>query len=147
VIGSFKLQFDELSYFSVEPDTYMYDGESFDPSYKGMCIFGVMAGNSSQNTYILGNAFLKNYVAVFDCKNSRIGLAIPVGSIIAVRATFSQGVVALIAISFAVLFPLFALGIYFLVKLIKQKRKQDQKNKRTAEETNLLSQLSATKDQ
>jgi hypothetical protein len=41
LIGPFKLQFDSLKYFSVEPETYLFDGEEF--GLKDHCVFGVFA--------------------------------------------------------------------------------------------------------
>ena len=41
LIGPFKLQFDSLEYFSIEPETYLFDGEEF--GLPGQCVFGVFA--------------------------------------------------------------------------------------------------------
>lgn len=46
----------------------MYEGEQFGDEYKGNCIFGVMASDEATKggMYILGQAFLRNYLTVFD---------------------------------------------------------------------------------
>ena len=142
-IGPFKLQFDELAYFSVEPDFYMYDGALFDPAYKDMCVFGVMANPDPKvkDTYVLGHSFMRNYLSIFDAKNKRVGLAIHVTSNAAVRATFSGGIIALLAISVAILFPLFILGIYFIVMSYKKKRRARERAMRSQRENNLMTNL------
>jgi len=58
---------------------------------------------------------LRNYLTGFDADKKTISFGIHVNSKTAVRKTFSGGIIALIAISTAILFPLFALGIYFLI--------------------------------
>jgi len=61
-----------------------------------------------------------------------------------VRKTFSGGIIALIAISTAVLFPLFALAIYFLIQYLKKDRRQREREEREARKRNLMSDLDRT---
>ena len=62
--------------------------------------------------------------------NSQIGLALSTTSTSAVRETYSQGIIALIAISVAVLFPASLIGIYFIRKKCK-KVNRDHRNSNT----------------
>lgn len=121
----------------------MYDGAVFDPTYKDMCVFGVMANPDPKvtDTYVLGHSFLRNYLSIFDAKNKKVGLAIHVTSNAAVRATFSGGIIALLAISVAILFPLFILGIYFIVEASKKKRRARERAMKSHRENNLTSAL------
>lgn len=107
------------------------------------CTFGVMASKEAtdNNIYILGNAFLKNYLTVFDLANKEISFGIHVTSKAAVRRTYSAGVRFAIAFSFAVLFPLFVLAIYCLYVMRKKNLKRKQKEARDNERENLMSQL------
>ena len=41
LIGPFKIQFNTLEYFSVEPEKYLFDGAEF--GYPDACIFGVFS--------------------------------------------------------------------------------------------------------
>jgi hypothetical protein len=58
VIGPLKIQFSTLEYFSVEPETYLFDGKDFNDD--GSCVFGVFKHQDSNHDkeYILGSAFL-----------------------------------------------------------------------------------------
>ncbi len=107
-----------------------------------MCFLGVIAHSDPDcDTFYLGNAFLRNYLAIFDLDNERVGLAIPKGVKSAVRATFSGGMIALIAISVAILFPLAILAIYFMVLRYKKAKKLRISKTRTQLEENLRSAL------
>ena len=58
VIGPLKIQFSTLEYFSVEPETYLFDGKDFND--EGSCIFGVFKHQNPghERVYILGSSFL-----------------------------------------------------------------------------------------
>eukprot|EP00347_Sterkiella_histriomuscorum_P014759 403359643 len=142
-IGPFKLQFNSNDYFSVEPEQFMYEGAQFGPEYAGNCIFGVMSSDeaTSTGTFILGQAFLRNYLTVFDVAKKQISFGIHVSSEAAIRRTYSGGIIALLAISTALLFPLFVLGIYYLVQLKKRDRRKREREAHEQERQNLMSAL------
>lgn len=95
--------------------------------------------SKTSDTYILGHAFLRNYLSIYDAKSKQVGLAIHTLSNAAVRATFSGGIIALIAISVAIIFPLFVLGLYFGVLAYKKKKKARIAAEKSQLETNNLS--------
>ena len=59
---------------------YLIDGQDFNVTYVGICIFGIsslpsMAGLPS-NMILLGDVFLRNYYSVYDWENESVHLAI-----------------------------------------------------------------------
>jgi hypothetical protein len=58
LIGPFKIQFGSYDYFSIEPDTYLFDGSEFD--HDNVCVFGVLPHPDPKDNdkYILGAPFL-----------------------------------------------------------------------------------------
>lgn len=57
--------------FSVPPEDYLLDYSEADVSY---CILGISAGDFG--IYILGDAFLRSYLTVYDFTNEQVGIAI-----------------------------------------------------------------------
>ena len=70
----------------------------------------------------MGLPFLENYFTIYDWDNKRVGVAISTGSSAAVRDTFSQGIIALIALSVILFFPLSVFGLYMLYKIRRYRR-------------------------
>ncbi|CDW86019.1 eukaryotic aspartyl protease family protein [Stylonychia lemnae] len=142
-IGPFKIQFSTNEYFSVESDEFTYNGKDFGPYYENQCVFGVMSSElaTKNNEFILGQAFLRNYLTGFDVDKKTISFGIHQNSTAAVRKTFSGGIIALLAISTALFFPLFVLGIYFLIQFLKRGRRQREKEAREQEKKRLMSDL------
>lgn len=117
------MQFSSYEYFSVEPEEYMIDGSYF--GYPGQCVVGVLPHPDTTITdrYILGLPFLRNYYTIFDQSSKKIGVALHITSLAAVRKTFSGGVIFAIAFSVVVLFPLSIFGLYLLYRLRRNKQK------------------------
>ena len=106
------MEFSTLEYFSVEPETYLFDGKDF--GLDGACVFGVFKhqNEARDRVYILGSAFLQNYYTIYDQDNRKVGIALHPFSSAAVQPTFSQGMIAFIAICVVIFFPLILFGIY-----------------------------------
>lgn len=100
----------------------MFDGKEF--GHPNSCVFGIFAHVDPQlnDRYLLGLPFFENYYTIFNQDTDQVGFAIHIYSSAAVRQTFSGGIIALIAISVIVLFPLSILGLYMIYKIRRDKR-------------------------
>lgn len=61
--------------FSVSPEDYTI--EITESNYK-FCVLGINAGD--YGLYILGDAFLRSYLSIYDLENNRAGLAVHIYS-------------------------------------------------------------------
>jgi hypothetical protein len=63
--------------YSVPSSEYLLDGAIL--GYPGKCILAVTL-NPTNDQYILGTAFLRNYYTVYDQSTSKVGLALHINS-------------------------------------------------------------------
>lgn len=64
--------------FNIPPSEYIFDGKNY--GHEGSCVFGVRGSEELTNTYILGQAFLRNFYQVYDYEKLKVGLAIHLNS-------------------------------------------------------------------
>jgi hypothetical protein len=58
--------------FELDPKGYLIDGQDFDESLRGACVFGMMPMPSilqGTDIFILGDVFIRNFYSVFDQDN------------------------------------------------------------------------------
>lgn len=70
-----KIQLGDDWDFSVAPEDYLIDYEENNDKY---CILGMSPSNL--DLYILGDAFLRSYLSIYDFDNRRAGLAVHIYS-------------------------------------------------------------------
>ena len=72
VLDNLYFSFDGKNYYTLTPESYLFDSTDSDSGFP-ICIIGIV--NAEFDLYLLGDLFLRSYYAVMDYSKKQVGIA------------------------------------------------------------------------